>query len=308
MSDVHLSHKPPLARSCEKDWYEVQARYLEQVEKIRAEHDAVCLIAGDLFHSWREPSECVNFAMKHLPKNCYAIPGQHDLPYHRYENIKQTPYWTLVQAGVIENIPVDEWRLIRSNIRVHAFPWGFPITPPAEPDDGIAIQVALVHKYIWRDATNCYHGASVDSSVDSLATRGDFKGYHALFFGDNHSGFIAGGGAKGPTIFNCGTLIRRRSDEYAYTPRVGLLKSDGSIEAHFLDVNDDKFIPAADNTSLYTSMRQHTGMKEFIEGLERLENSGINFVDTIKREMIKQKLSGAEQAIILHVLEGRNRD
>lgn len=302
MSDVHLSHKPPLARSCEKNWYEVQARYLKQVEDLRAKHGADCLIAGDLFHSWREPSECVNFAMKHLPKNCYAIPGQHDLPYHRYENIKQTPYWTLVQAGTIENIPVDEWRLIRSNLRVHAFPWGFPITPPAEPDDGIAIQIALVHKYIWRDNTNCYHGASVDSSVDRFAARGDFKGYHALIFGDNHAGFSTGGGAKGPTIFNCGTLIRRRSDEFHYRPRVGLLKSDGSIETVFLDTRQDKFLPATENVS---RVAQYPDMKSFIEGLEMLEDSGINFLDTVKREMDAHKLDIVQRAIILKVLGGR---
>jgi hypothetical protein len=36
----------------------------------------------------------------------FAVPGQHDLPYHRMEDLMKSSFWTLVEAKVIAPIPM----------------------------------------------------------------------------------------------------------------------------------------------------------------------------------------------------------
>lgn len=48
IADVHLSWRPPIARSAEPDWPEAMARILRQVADLAAEHRCPILCAGDV--------------------------------------------------------------------------------------------------------------------------------------------------------------------------------------------------------------------------------------------------------------------
>ena len=105
-SDIHLSLKCPVARSAEPNWLEATKRSLDELRSVAEEHNAHVVVAGDIFDRWNSPPEIINFAIENLP-NCYAIPGQHDLPNHRYEEIERSAYYTLIKAGIIENLNPD---------------------------------------------------------------------------------------------------------------------------------------------------------------------------------------------------------
>ena len=94
-SDIHLSHRPPKLREAEPNWYAAQARVLSQVRAVVETHKCPLIVAGDVFdEGWRAhkcPPELVNFAIRHLPV-CYAVPGQHDLPHHRYADVDKSAY------------------------------------------------------------------------------------------------------------------------------------------------------------------------------------------------------------------------
>jgi DNA repair exonuclease SbcCD nuclease subunit len=303
LSDLHLSHRPPLARSCEEDWYRVQHYYLAQVERIRSQYNVPCLLAGDIFHSWKEPSECVNFALKRLPRECLGIPGQHDLPYHRYDDIDRTPYWTLVASKRLVNLVPWEDYVLRPHgkayLRIAAFPWGIPLRAADRPRGGNDVLVALAHKYVWADGKTCYPGAEDKDKVESLARVGVFQGYDALVFGDNHKGFLVGGGAKGPTVYNCGTFIRRRADEYNFSPRVGLLLADGNIEVLPLDTTRDVFLGAVEELQKGAP----GDLQAFIGGLEALEDSGANFREAVERAMEAAGTRASVRNIVLESIE-----
>jgi hypothetical protein len=53
-------------------------------------------------------------------------------------------------------------------------------------------------------------------------------------------------------FFNNGTFFRRKSDEVHYRPWVGLLRSDGTIDPHYLDTSKDKFVDAEDDSEVET--------------------------------------------------------
>lgn len=277
-SDIHLSHRAPVARSAEPDWYAAMARPLKELAALKKELQVPIFIVGDLFHKWNPPAELINWAFENLPGNgvhgVYAIPGQHDLPFHRIEDIKKSGFWTLARAGWINNLTCD--RLTFPDVMsFYPFPWGKKVTKPE--DDCCLPAVALIHAYCWSPG-NSYAGAAEESRDSHWRSKLD--GYVTGVFGDNHSGFWSPSESKGPSIFNCGGFMRRRIDEKEYRPRVGLLYANGLIKPYYLDTSEDKFI---DVSAAIDILDDFDGLQDFVSSLKDLGDIGLNFVDNVKR-------------------------
>src|SRR4051812_41246060 len=89
--DLHLGHSCPPVRQVEKTgqenqkrWYRTMGCALAEIQSLAAEHRCPIVVAGDLFQSWREPAELVNFILNQMRPGIawYAIPGNHDVPHH----------------------------------------------------------------------------------------------------------------------------------------------------------------------------------------------------------------------------------
>jgi DNA repair exonuclease SbcCD nuclease subunit len=130
-SDLHLSHKPPVARAVEPDWYAAMRRPIADLAKRSRKDRAFVVCAGDIFHHWNEPVELVNWAARELP-DMYSIPGQHDLPYHRYEDIEKSSYFNLCIQGTLHDLIPGEPQIVSAGdkaIWLWAYPWGAEIKP-----------------------------------------------------------------------------------------------------------------------------------------------------------------------------------
>lgn len=303
-SDLHLSHKPPLARSAEDDWYGVMKRYLRQLKALATpkllESQLPVIVAGDVFDKWNPPPELINFAIRHMPE-VYAVPGQHDLPYHNYDDIQKTGYCTLVEAGVVIDVPPEIPVDIpgRTPITLHGFPWGRPVTPLEDPCD-VAIDVAVVHQYVWTSKTG-YVGAPKDKRLGNVVD--NLKGYDVAVFGDNHKGFMKTytdslSGQPELTVLNCGAFMRRKADERDYRPRVGLLHADGVVKCHYLETDEDKFLDAAEVMDVLGG----AGCGEFVGALAALGDSDIDFSSVVKRLMDGAKTDPDVKKLVLKLL------
>lgn len=251
-SDVHLSHRPPVARSAEPHWYDAMDRQLRQLRDLQREHACPVILAGDIFDGgWRAaqaPPELINFALASLPDNCYAIPGQHDLPHHRLDELRKSAFFTLAKAGKINYLapgrPVEvsaKGRLLR----LHGFPWGVEPRSIPGPENGsgaLCLDVAVIHAYIWAAGKGDYPGADPEKRVGRWRER--LAGYDVCHFGDNHVTVVSS--KERPFLFNPGGYYRRRSDERGRQPVVGLLMADGSVRKHPFDCSQDKFLDPAD--------------------------------------------------------------
>jgi predicted MPP superfamily phosphohydrolase len=237
--------------------------YLEQLEALRVAanlHSKLPIIcSGDVFDKWNAPAELINFAMEYLPYPLYAVPGQHDLPDHDYKQLHRSAYGTLVSAEVIFDLAYKEAEEINSvdglTIVLHGFRWGSAIQPLARiwdfttPAPGVKhLHLAVVHKYVWNYVTD--NPARADESNNLNALRKQFQGYDVVLIGDNHSGWRTH--RSNTSFFNNGTFVRRKSDEVHYRPWVGLLRSDGTIDPHYLDTSKDKFVDVQDDTEMET--------------------------------------------------------
>jgi len=293
-ADLHLSHRPPLARSAEGDWYAAMARQLQQLEKIAQEagHGSgpvpiVC--AGDVFDRPNPPVELVNFALEKLPV-LYAVPGQHDLLYHRYRDLKKTAFWTLVHAGRLTLLDADKGPYDVGSLRLHGFPWEHkirPLRPDREHD--FALHVAVVHRYLWARNTG-HQQAPAQAHVRYL--RSCLRGYQVAVFGDNHVPFAIKVGAC--RIWNCGAFFRRNADQVEHKPSVGLLRQDGAIERRYLDVSQDQFLA---DTGVKELLKAGAGYEAFVNEITSLSEHSLD-VRAVLTEAARQLPKGARRALL----------
>ncbi len=321
LADIHLSLKAPVWRSAEEDWMEAQARPLKEVGLLQEKYSCPVICAGDIFDrsrkiadGWNAPAELINFAINHLPEDMYTIPGQHDLPNHQYSDIKRSAYWTLVKANTIKDIGVGLGLggvvCVGNNLVLCGFPPGLEIDSLKnlceDGDNGMypaidgRLVLAVVHDYIWVKGKG-YPNAPDEKMLlveknPNKVYGGKYYGYDVVVYGDNHKGFTTYGGKT--TIFNCGTLMRRKSDEIDYKPQVGLLLDDGSVVPHFLDTSEDRCLDKVEE-----KIEKSLNMKVFFDELEKLGDTALDFKAAIEEFMERGQTSDQVKQIIIKAME-----
>jgi len=240
-SDLHLSHECPVARMCESSWYGAMREVLRFMGATADKYNVELVLAGDIFHHYREPPELINFALQHMPQ-AYAIPGQHDLPFHNLEHVHKSAYYTLTNYGKLFNLPsrmTCHGRRSANGVELwlYGFPWGTELDELSPPEWSSSVfRLAVVHHYVWLKG-HTHPGATEETYCETL--RKKLRGFNAAVFGDNHSRFVSNGEDPYPTIINTGCLMRRRMDEAAWRPSLTLLFDDGSYEAIELPIDNE---------------------------------------------------------------------
>jgi DNA repair exonuclease SbcCD nuclease subunit len=284
-SDIHLTLTAPIARSKEPDWFVAQSRPLKQLREIASEYEAPILCAGDIFNHWNSNAELINWASQNLPF-MYAIPGQHDLPYHDIDLLRKSAYMSLIISNKIYGLSEGSGGI--EDMNVQGFPWGSPLREP-EPNKK-KLNVALIHQYVWIPGKS-YPTAPGENKLDGMKKK--LKGWDVVIFGDNHKGFITKVGAT--TVINCGGLQRRKSDEIDYKPMVGLIYEDGTADPFFLDCSMDVIEGGNDPKEMTEDM----DLRGFLDELTKLQDSGLDFREAMIRTLQEKKPGKKVEEIIL---------
>jgi DNA repair exonuclease SbcCD nuclease subunit len=306
-SDIHLSLRQPACRA--DDWLSVQKDYLGQVKSLACTvkerwlgnknttgRPVPVLCAGDIFDRWNPPPELIRFALEHLPDGMICVPGQHDLPEHRFDQIHRSAYGCLREAGKIRcaathrrsEVPSRSHIWLEENWAVYGFAWGEPVEPPLQDKS-----IALVHQYVWTIGAS-YPGAPEDSHLANFMKL--LRRYKAAAFGDNHKGFLKRL-KTGTTVLNCGGFIRRKSDELDYRPSVGILHADGSIKLHHLDTRKDEFRTPEEMAEV-----AEADMAGFVDELSRLGEHDMDFRQSVRIAAETMDLSGPVKEKVLKCL------
>lgn len=274
VADIHLTLRPPVARSAEPCWLGAMKRQLKQLRDLGKSFNHVPIIyAGDIFDKHNPVPELINFAAKNLP-NGYAVPGQHDLPNHRYEDLQKSAYWTLMEVGVLTNIPYRE-SVGLSSVSLHGFPWGRPLEP-LQREKRERLEMAVVHDYCWMPNHGSYPGADQEKRIKNR--KQSMTGYDVVIFGDNHTPLQSG------KAFNCGSFFRRKADERNHRPSAGLIHADGTVTRHYFDCSEDKFL---DDEELAKAIMEEGSVDELVKELAKLTDVAIDFAEALKRRVDK---------------------
>lgn len=306
-ADLHLSHQQPASRG-DADWYAVMGDQLDQLAFIEHAYKVPVFCAGDVFDRWNSPPELINFAIARLPGRVhgfFAIPGQHDLPYHAHEQLHKSAYDTLVLAGAciaMGVIPICfPFQAPNPDVIVHAFPWNATLESlrPAARKRTTALHVALVHKYLCT-ADTAYPGAPDEAFIEYMSREKILAGYDVIVSGDNHRPFAET--INGQLWWNCGGFLRRRSDEYEHQPRVGLLWSDGTMSEKLLDTSQDVlFVPDSKSEA---NLSLNNSIKHLVAQLAAIDaDNSLDFEAAIRKVVSREGVGTRWGRLLLETLD-----
>lgn len=279
----------------------MQRRTWDELRYLQSLHRAPIFIAGDLFQNYSNSPWLVNNVLVWLEGlDIYAIPGNHDLPHHSIANIQRSSYWTLVEAGAIKNLTVGGCQEI-GNVRIWPFPSGVEVIKPS-PCNDLCLNVALIHDFIWTEKTG-RKDAPEEKRFGKYLPK--LKGYHAAFFGDNHQHFVLRPEGK-CIVFNCGTLLRRHSNERELKPVAGLLHENGEVSKHFLSTTLDKFVEGAELSSEFESIFE-IDLSEYAESLSYLSQEKYVFASVVRWFLQNNEVPKRMKEILLRAIAKKGK-
>lgn len=291
VSDIHLSHNPPELRKTEPDWYRAMHYPLKQLIAAKRKYRCPIICAGDLFHTWDQPVELVNFAIDNLPE-MYTIPGQHDLPNHNITELYRSAFFTLFCTNTIHypssyKDPIE----LADNWEVYLFPFGSELDVEPTPQKH---SIAVIHQYNWVKGRG-HLKAKREQTVG--AHRKEFRKFSLIVSGDNHNPFTV----RMPTgrFINCGCFMRRSLTELKYKPSYWVLFSDGSIARHKLATKHEHVLKKRNKTVNDNIQDMNQEFSEFVKTLGEAGESAFNVVLTLKR-MVKE-LEETKPSVAKHI-------
>jgi hypothetical protein len=270
---------------------------VSQVLKLALDHDVPVLHAGDLFDRWNSPPELINWALELFREwgaAIYTVPGQHDLPEHSYVNINRSAFQTLVEAGAVKDATGGMRIPKGSDFVLRGIPWGCEVKPLKGECRGL--KILLVHSYCWLDEPS-YPGAPSKARLCNRA--GQLEGYDVAVFGDNHQAFAATSGSC--RVVNCGTLMRRRTDEIDYKPSAWLLRADKTVERVELDVSEDRWVEKVPESWSGSSMSE--SLAEALGEMKDLDRDELDFRAAVLRCLDDNKVGEETRMVILEAME-----
>ncbi len=295
-ADLHLSLTPPPARAGEKNWVEAMARPLREINIAATNANVPVICAGDVFDRWNAPVELVNIAAGLMPSTrIFSIPGQHDLPLHNLSDLKRSAYWTLCMMGALHDRCAGDGCIttsLKNGVCLHFSAWGSEI-PPTPQDE--QMHILITHRYVWAEGAS-YPGADESGHIKSLSKT--LKGYAVAVFGDNHKGFTSTT-PDGTVVFNCGGMMRRKSDEADYRPGYGMLFSDGTVERRYFDTSKDVFTPVTESSPLLAT----GSFDKFLSSLSELQTAVPDFPTVLRRLSERSTIPDGVRKVIQEVLE-----
>ena len=300
-SDLHLSTACPAFRSGEPDWWAAMKRPLAEIKGLSETYEAPVICAGDVFDRWFCYPELINFAITQIP-HMLAVPGQHDLPNHNMEEIERSAFWTLVMSGTINAFTASSPVIAPGKFVAYGFGWGCDIRPVDAKHTakisgaltGREVELAVCHRYAWMDGKG-YPNAPQDAHIKAMSKKA-LMSYDVVLFGDNHNAFLTKLGDT--TVYNSGTMMRRKLDECDYKPQVGLLYQSGRVEPYYLDTSKDVYLSAQQTTA-----KQDADLTAFIAELNKLGKSALDFREAVKQYLDCHEIRNTVRDVIMKAMD-----
>jgi hypothetical protein len=271
------------------------ARYLDQLKELQKSlGDPPVICVGDVFDSYNVPPELINHALAILP-TMYAVPGQHDLPHHRLQDLHRSAYWTLVEAGRVKHLDQDGlWNL--NGVAVYPFAWGSSIVARNNAQPTADYHLAVAHAYVW--LVEKHPKADRYNQAEEYAGR--LKGYDGAVFGDNHKAFMSRL-KTGTVVVNNGGFFVRKSDEIGYRPRVSVLGNDLKWRFEYLDTSGDRFTTTAE---VLAAVQTGVDISGFVAELVKVAEGSENFKAAVLGYLDRNNVGPRTRDAVLRALEG----
>jgi DNA repair exonuclease SbcCD nuclease subunit len=286
ISDIHLSETKPRCR-LDEDWIQTQSETLDFVFTTALKENSDIIATGDIFHQSVVHPKIVNMLLLKIEKfnregfKFYALAGQHDLPYHRWEDVDNSSFGILWNSGLIKDL---------SDIGTAAH-FGQPESIHENP------------AFVFLHTLTFPHSDEIPPYIkDAIGADLLLKKYPQAKYictGDYHHGFIYE--EEGRYVINPGCLTVQKSDMIDYQPFIVLIDAGKEIVKKIFVPSDSKLV-----TDEYVKSMEDRDerIESFVESIEKSGKLSLSFEDNLKEAMVKNKdVLGTAIEIINELLE-----
>lgn len=327
VSDCHFTSEVPGSLVCSQtEWEEFQLELIREINYHAHElgfHNIIC--AGDFFDKARQITstffnsmcqallsdgsvdytpgykQSINTAMT----NWHTIAGQHDLPFHNMENLKDSWLWALMLADRMNifGTPENPYLTIhRGGIKVLicGYSWQGAFSEKEfktileKTGKDSEYLIAFLHRTVWK--TEPFPGADIKGNVTNVGT--EFKKFDMVVSGDNHIPFMFDD-SRYPLILNGGALIPRTISEVEHDPSIYLVSlEDECLVVHPLTYKIPFLTAAKKKTNTGTG-----DFHAFIEGLAPQEGFSYDFKENLNTIIAQEKPSEKTKQYIFDSLQ-----
>ncbi len=281
--DWHLREDQPICRL--DDFFAAQMTKLRFLKNLQEEMGCPVIVAGDVFHHWKASPKLLTYTMRNIPRDVYAVWGNHDLPQHSLDLREKSGLETLSVSGHITILPGLHWGQV-------------PTEDFQEEWDSYSRRFGgLVAWHIMTYKQQLpYPGCSSDSALKLLKK---YPQFDLIVTGDNHQSFTQE--YRGRWLVNPGSLSRQTADQIDHEPCVYLwYRSSRKLEK--VPIPIEKEVITRDHIAEDGKNRGER-YQAFIEHLKEEGDFDLSFRSNLDRYLRERKVIGSVKQLILEKLE-----
>ena len=222
-ADWHIRVNTPECRT--DDFLCTQEKKVKFIVNLTKKHDCPVLIAGDIGDKHQWPNWLLRWFVSTVKgTNIIAIPGQHDLPGHRIDEVDRSAQGVLSITEVID-LRTETFVTVENDFNLISFPYSKPLAHfkiNRETNAYPKVAVAMTHQMIVENKP-LWPGQEAPRGNSILKK---FSEYLLILSGDNHNPFTAE--YKGRVLINPGSMMRTTAAQIDHKPRVYLWWADSN--------------------------------------------------------------------------------
>lgn len=309
-ADWHIRGDRPRCRT-DENWLKSQREDIKAVERVAREHRVAAVwILGDLFHQPRCATEAVNMvlgALNSIREVCPVriLPGNHDLPYHDFDNLNACSLGIVYQAHHLmlrtDNGGDDEGY---AELKTRDGKWRTLYATPFGREDMEGLRE--FNNDIWATHQLTFP-SDKDRPVEGVGVTADdlleaAPNVRVILTGDYHHGYIHNQGNR--CVITPGCLNIQVADMADYKPRVYILDTD-TLEAETVYLEGHRGDIVTDY--LVTEKERDERMEKVLSVIGDAEGVSLSFPDNLEREIAKPEYKNA-QRVYPELLDKLNKD
>jgi len=226
-ADWHTRASTPVCR--EDNYHQAFGIKVRFIRDLSQKYNCPVLIAGDIGDKTQWPNWLLEWFVTLIgDMEIIAIPGQHDTPDHRLDNLHKSGVGVLAATQTITVLD-QTVALIENGFDLISFPYSIPINHFKVANCNNHPKVAIAHQMVIEDKP-LWPGQKAPKGHQLLKK---FPEYNLILTGDNHNSFVSK--YEGRILVNPGSLMRTTAAQINHKPRVYLWWADtNKIELVYL--------------------------------------------------------------------------
>ncbi len=250
---------------------------------------------GDLFDKWKSSPELEALAILKLPKG-YAVPGNHDLPYHNTDLFDRASLAVLTAAGTVECLHKEGSLAEKLDSFITGFPEGSSLKGAhMERDKNDRLQIALMHEMVW-SKDRPYPGCEADNAKRLMKK---MKNFDLIVTGDNHAQFVVENNDQ--ILVNAGSFMRMSADQKDFKPAVYLYYADDH-EVERIPIPIEKNVISRDHLDKVN--KKQGRMNAFVKALNDQIEVGMSFEKNVEMYLKKNKIEKHIRTLVEETIDG----